>query len=48
VLRSYFRDYRGRPPRLEAQVDDQRVAGLSALVQNSDPYTYFRSTPLRV
>jgi diacylglycerol kinase family enzyme len=48
VLRSYFRDYRGRPPLLEAQVDDQRVAGLSALVQNSDPYTYFRSTPLRV
>jgi diacylglycerol kinase family enzyme len=48
VLRSYFRDYRGRPPLLEVQVGDQRVAGLSAIVQNSDPYTYFRKTPLRV
>ena len=48
ALRSYFRDYRGRPPLLEVQVGDQRVAGLSAIVQNSDPYTYFRKTPLRV
>jgi len=48
ALRSYFRDYRGRPPLLEVQVGDQRVAGLSAIIQNSDPYTYFRSTPLRV
>jgi diacylglycerol kinase family enzyme len=48
ALRSYFRDYRGRPPRLEAQVGTQHVAGLSALVQNSDPFTYFRSYPLRV
>lgn len=48
TLRSYFRDYRGRPPMLEAQVGEERVAGLSAIVQNSDPYTYFRKTPLRV
>ena len=48
ALRSYFRDYRGRPPLLEIEVGGQRVPGLSAIVQNSDPYTYFRSTPLRV
>ncbi len=48
ALRSYFRDYRGRPPLLEVQVGERRVPGLSAIVQNSDPYTYFRSTPLRV
>ena len=48
ALRSYFRNYRGRPPMLEVQVGDERVGGLSAIVQNSDPYTYFRSTPLRV
>ena len=48
ALRSYFRDYRGRPPRLEAEVGGERVPGLSALVQNSDPFTYFRSYPLRV
>ena len=48
ALRSYFRDYRGKPPMLEVQVGDQRVPGVSAIVQNSDPYTYFRKTPLRV
>ena len=48
ALRSYLRSYRGRPPLLEVQVGDVRVGGLSAIVQNSDPYTYFRSTPLRV
>ena len=48
ALTSYFRDYRGKPPMLEVQVGNQRVAGLSAIVQNSDPYTYFRKTPLRV
>jgi diacylglycerol kinase family enzyme len=48
ALRSYFRDYRGRSPLLEVEAAGQRVAGLSAIVQNSDPYTFFRSTPLRV
>jgi diacylglycerol kinase family enzyme len=48
ALRSYFRDYRGRAPIMEVAVGDQRVPALSAIVQNSDPYTYFRKTPLRV
>ncbi len=57
ALRSYFRDYRGQPPILEVEAGSSgagagdtafRVAGLSAIVQNSDPYTFFRSTPLRV
>ena len=48
ALRSYFRGYRGRPPILEVEVGGERVPGLSAIIQNSDPYTYFRSTPLRV
>ena len=36
------------PPLLEVEVGDERVAGVSAIVQNSDPFTYFRTTPLRV
>jgi diacylglycerol kinase family enzyme len=48
ALRSYFQDYRGRPPLFEVEVEGERVAGLSTIVQNSDPYTYFRKTPLRV
>jgi diacylglycerol kinase family enzyme len=48
ALRSYFRDYRGKPPLLEVEVGGHHVSALSAIVQNSDPYTYFRKTPLRV
>ena len=48
ALRSYFRDYRGKPPQLEVEVGAHHVSGLSAIVQNSDPYTFFRKTPLRV
>jgi diacylglycerol kinase family enzyme len=48
AVRSYFRNYRGRPPTLETEAQGRRVAGISALIQNSDPFTYFRSKPLRV
>ena len=40
------RDYRGRPAALRGRGRTaQRVEGVSAIVQNSDPYTYFRTTP---
>ena len=31
-----------KPPRMAVEVGGQRVEGVSAIVQNSDPYTYFR------
>ena len=33
---------------MAVEVGGQRVEGVSAMVQNSDPYTYFRSRPLRL
>src|SRR5439155_9789619 len=31
-----------------AEVHGRRLVGASAVVQNSDPYTYFRSRPIRL
>jgi diacylglycerol kinase family enzyme len=45
---AYLRHYRGRPPRLCVEAQGERVEGVSALVQNSQPFTYFRSKPLHV
>jgi diacylglycerol kinase family enzyme len=45
---SYLRHYRGRPPRLAVEAQGERVEAVSALVQNSEPFTYFRSKPLHV
>ena len=37
------------PPRLEVEVDGTPLdAGVSVFVQNGDPYTYFRTTPIHV
>jgi diacylglycerol kinase family enzyme len=45
---SYLRHYRGRPPRLCVDAGGERVEAVTALVQNSQPFTYFRSKPLHV
>jgi len=45
---SYLRRYRGRPPRLAVEAQGEKVEALTALVQNSMPFTYFRSKPLHV
>jgi diacylglycerol kinase family enzyme len=45
---AFFRDYRGRPPRLSLEAAGERVEGVSAFVQNSRPFTYARSKPLQV
>ena len=47
ALNTYVRDYRGRAASLVVEADGHRYQGLSAVVQNSDPYTYFKSKPLR-
>ncbi len=35
--------YLRRPPRLEAELGGERVQGVTALIQNANPYTYFGS-----
>jgi diacylglycerol kinase family enzyme len=42
----YLRRYVLRPPRMEAQVGDERVPGVSVVVQNGSAYTYFGDRPV--
>ena len=43
---TFNRHYLVRPPRLEAHVGDEVVPGVTAIVQNAAPYTYFGDRPV--
>jgi diacylglycerol kinase family enzyme len=43
-----FQRYRRRPRRLAVEVDGWRAEGVSAVFQNSDPYTFYNSRPVRL
>ena len=43
---TFTREYVVRPPRLEAHVGGEVLRGVTALVQNADPYTYFGNRPV--
>ncbi len=45
-LQTFNRRYLMRPPRLEARFSDVSVPGVTVLVQNSAPYTYFGNRPV--
>jgi diacylglycerol kinase family enzyme len=48
TLSRYYRRYLRNPVVMRVEADDRDVEGITALAQNSDPYTYFASRPLRV
>jgi diacylglycerol kinase family enzyme len=48
AVQSFLRNYRAQPPSMAVEVAGERVEGISAMVQNSDPFTYFGSRPLRL
>ena len=45
---AFYRSYLVNPVRVRAEIDGQTVEGVTALAQNSDPFTYFASRPVRV
>src|SRR5918911_5645288 len=47
-LGTFARHYLVRPPRIDVDVDGERVRGVAAFVQAGDPYTYWSERPLRV
>jgi diacylglycerol kinase family enzyme len=47
-VRTFNRHYLVRPPRLEAELGDQRIAGVTTIVQNAAPYTYFGDRPVHM
>jgi diacylglycerol kinase family enzyme len=48
AISAFYRSYMVKPVRLLVEVDGRSVEGVTALAQNSDPFTYFASRPVRV
>ena len=48
AVRTFNRRYLFHPPRLEATVAEERIDGVSAIVQNGSPYTYFGDRPVEM
>jgi diacylglycerol kinase family enzyme len=48
AVRTFHRRYLFHPLRLEALVDSARIGGITAVVQNGSPYTYFGDRPVRM
>jgi diacylglycerol kinase family enzyme len=48
AVSAFYRAYLHNPVRLQVQVEGEKIEGVTALTQNSDPFTYFASRPVRV
>jgi len=48
AIQTFNRRYLIHPPRLEAQLGPERVRGVTAIVQNAAPYTYFGNRPVEI
>jgi diacylglycerol kinase family enzyme len=48
AVSAFYRSYLVNPVRLRVQVDGREAEGVTALAQNSDPFTYFSDSPIRV
>jgi len=49
AISAFYRQYMVNPVRLRVEIEgDGRCEGVTALAQNSDPFTYFASRPIRV
>jgi diacylglycerol kinase family enzyme len=48
AVSGFYRHYLRDPVRLELEVDGARHEGVTAIAQNSDPFTYFAKVPIRI
>jgi diacylglycerol kinase family enzyme len=48
AVTTFMRRYLVRPPRLQVQVGDRTLAGVTAVVQNGSPFTYFQNRPIEI
>jgi diacylglycerol kinase family enzyme len=48
AISSFHRRYLRDPVWMRVEVGDREVTGITAVAQNSDPYTYFANRPIRV
>jgi diacylglycerol kinase family enzyme len=44
----FNRRYLLHPPQLEVEIGDERVTGVTAIIQNAAPYTYFGNRPVHI
>jgi diacylglycerol kinase family enzyme len=48
AITGFYRHYLRNPVRLELEFNGTRSEGVTAIVQNSDPFTYFSNIPIRI
>jgi diacylglycerol kinase family enzyme len=48
AISAFYRQYLRDPVRFELQVDGRTLEGVTAIAQNSDPFTYFANIPIRI
>ena len=48
AISGFYRQYLRDPVRLELEVDGGTLEGVTAIAQNSDPFTYFANIPMRI
>ena len=48
AVSAFYRTYLRDPVRMRLELDGEAVEGITAIAQNSDPYTYFRDQPVKV
>jgi len=48
AISAFYRQYMVNPIRLRVEIGGEATEGVTALAQNSDPFTYFASRPVRV
>jgi diacylglycerol kinase family enzyme len=47
-IQTFNRHYLVRPPRLEVDLGAERISGVTAIVQNAEPYTFFGNRPVHM
>jgi diacylglycerol kinase family enzyme len=47
-VRTFNRRYLLHPPRLEAHIGSETIPGVTTIVQNAEPYTYFGNRPVHI
>jgi diacylglycerol kinase family enzyme len=48
AISGFYRQYLRDPVRFELEVDGATLEGVTAIAQNSDPFTYFANIPMRI
>jgi diacylglycerol kinase family enzyme len=48
AVSTYMRRYLVRPPRLVLEADGETLEGVTAIVQNGSPFTYFQNRPIDI